>query len=81
MKPSTNALVEMDFDVNDLKVLEELLKSPTLRAYLRSTFVQLRDSTLVAQEPPFTPIPNAGERLAFVAGAEELLTQCLRIGD
>lgn len=81
MKPSTNALVEMDFDVNDLKVLEELLKSPTLRAYLRSTFVQLRDSTLVAQEPPFTLIPNAGERLAFVAGAEELLTQCLRIGD
>lgn len=79
-------IVQYAFNQEDIKKLESLLQDPLLRAYIYSSFAQLRESMLTTVQDPLSSYGvHAEERsdlaLAFIGGAEELLTQITRIGD
>jgi len=82
MTPDSDAFNSYTFSAEDIDVLHMYLSSDVMRTYLQSTYAQMRDELLANSGSPFIK-DGADERaiLAFLAGAQDYLTQVLRIGE
>lgn len=70
-----------EFTAEEQDVLKQYLSSDVMRAYLRSTFAQVRDELLSSVSPRSLQQQEAANILATITGAEEFLNQILRIGE
>ena len=82
MTPDKDAFNSYTFSAEDIDLLHTYLSSDVMRTYLSSTYAQMRDELLANTGSPFAAeSANAEATLAFLAGAQDYLTQVLRIGD
>lgn len=82
MKPLPNSYNSYEFTVEEKEVIKTYLSSPEMRAYLESTYAQMRDEILRNLATPYESDPDKEYAIvSFIAGAEEYLTQVLRIGE
>lgn len=81
MIPIITANNSFEFTAEEQDVLKQYLSSDVMRAYLRSTFAQVRDELLSSVSPRSLQQQEAANILATITGAEEFLNQILRIGE
>ena len=83
MKPSIDSIITYDFLPEEIANISDILRNPLLRAYLISTFAQMRETLLEGMSPNDANIQNSRARadhiLAYISGAQELLDQIIRL--
>lgn len=86
MEISKESLVQYTFTADEHARLEVLMQDDLLRAYLTSSFAQLREAMLDTVQSPvvhmgMNPEDRVDLVLAFIGGAKELFEQITRIGE
>lgn len=86
MNVQKDAITQYEFDQLEVQHLKEMFQDPVLLAYLRSSYAQMQESILATVQVVSPTIGIDSEKradlaLSFLGGADEYLSQILRIGD